>query len=75
MKQSGIRMRLAVNLRRMRERRGWSQETLAEHAELHRTYVSGLERGTRNPTIGVLEKIARALNTDVSELVKGKKGE
>lgn len=74
MKNRDIRNRLASNLRRMREQLGWSQETLAEHADLHRTYVSGLERGKRNPTIGVLEKIARALGVGVSDLVRGKEG-
>lgn len=75
MKASGIQRRFAANLRRMREGRGWSQEALAERADLHRTYVSGLERGTRNPTIVVVGKIARALGVDAAELMKGGKGE
>jgi transcriptional regulator with XRE-family HTH domain len=40
-----IHRRLARNLRKLREARGWSQERLADEAGLHRTYVSGLERG------------------------------
>lgn len=47
---------------------GISQEELAERAGLHRTYVSDVERGTRNPSIGSVEKLARALQVSVSEL-------
>ena len=50
------------NVRRIREELGLSQEKLAFEAELHRTYVSGVERGVRNPTILVIERLAKALN-------------
>jgi len=53
-----IRQRLAANLRRLRHEKGWSQEEFAERAGIHRTYVSDLERGARNPTITVVEKLA-----------------
>jgi DNA-binding XRE family transcriptional regulator len=49
------------NVRKLRENKGWSQETLAEKAELHRTYVSGIERGVRNPTLTIVFKLAAAL--------------
>jgi transcriptional regulator with XRE-family HTH domain len=49
--------------------RGWWQENLAEEAGLHRTYVSGVERGVRNPTILVLERIAKALGTNAAALL------
>ncbi|MDP9103675.1 MAG: helix-turn-helix domain-containing protein [Pseudomonadota bacterium] len=42
------------------KRRGWSQEELADQAGLHRTFVSGLERMTRYPTLTVLERLAKA---------------
>ena len=53
-----IRQRLASNLRRLRQEKGWSQEEYADRAGVHRTYVSDLERGARNPTITVVEKLS-----------------
>jgi CheY-like chemotaxis protein len=47
---------------------GISQEELAERAGLHRTYVSDVERGTRNPSIASIEKLAQALKLSVSAL-------
>jgi transcriptional regulator with XRE-family HTH domain len=51
---------------------GISQEELAQRAGLHRTYVSDLERGARNPSIGSIEKIARALQVSAAELLSMK---
>ncbi|WPZ35518.1 helix-turn-helix transcriptional regulator [Thalassobaculum sp. OXR-137] len=42
-----------------------SQEELADRAEMDRTYVSGIERGTRNPTLDVLQRVADALGSDL----------
>lgn len=64
-----IRLRLARNLRRLREQKGWSQEKFAFEANIHRTYVSDIERGARNPTITVVEKLAAPLGVTVSELL------
>lgn len=64
-----IQRRLAKNLVRLREERGWSQEELADQAGLHRTYVSGIERRVRNPTILVLERLAKALKVPASDLL------
>jgi transcriptional regulator with XRE-family HTH domain len=47
--------------------RGLSQENLAVDAEVDRTYVSRLERGLENPTVGVLEQLAEALNAGIVE--------
>lgn len=55
------------NIQRLRTAKGWSQEELAFQAGLHRTYISGVERGVRNPTVTVLEKIAQALNITLAE--------
>lgn len=63
------RERLAANLRTARKQRGLSQEGLAERAGLHRTYVGGIERGERNVSIDNIEKIARALDLDIAELL------
>lgn len=64
-----IRLRLARNLRRLREQKGWSQEKFAFEANIHRTYVSDIERGARNPTITVVEKLAAPLGVTASELL------
>ena len=66
-----IRQRLARNLRRFRDTKGWSQEKFAFEANLHRTYVSDIERGARNPTILVLDKLAAPLGVTASELLEG----
>tara|TARA_R110000787_G_scaffold271309_1_gene378460 strand:+ start:1284 stop:1463 length:180 start_codon:yes stop_codon:yes gene_type:complete len=57
-------------LRKLREAQGWSQEELADRAGLHRTYVSAVERGVRNLTLSVLERLARALEVSLAELMQ-----
>ena len=64
-----IRQRLAKNVRRIRREKGWSQEELADRADVHRTYISGVERLVRNPTITIVGRIADALGVQVGELV------
>lgn len=64
-----IRQRLATNLRRLRQERGLSQEGFAHEAGLHRTYVSDIERGARNPTITVVEKLAASLGVPPGRLL------
>jgi len=61
-------VRLGLNIRRLREERGWSQEEYAERADIHRTYVSDIERGRRNPTITVVERLARPLEVTMGTL-------
>jgi transcriptional regulator with XRE-family HTH domain len=53
---------------RRRQDRGWSQEELADQSGLHRTYVSGVERTVRNPTLTVLDRLATALQVSIGEL-------
>jgi transcriptional regulator with XRE-family HTH domain len=60
---------VAWNMRRLRVAKGLSQERLAHDAGVDRTYVSRLERKVENPSIGVLEKIAAALQVHISELL------
>jgi transcriptional regulator with XRE-family HTH domain len=64
-----IRKRLGSNLRRLRESRGLSQEAFAHEANIHRTYVSDIERGARNPTILIVEKLAKSLGVTAGELL------
>ena len=59
------------NVARYRDERKLSQDKLAEKADLDRTYLSGIERGVRNPGIKVVIKLARALNVTVDQLCKG----
>ena len=56
-------------IREARSRAGVSQERLAELAGLDRTYVSGVERGSRNPTLDSMSRLAAALNLPLSELI------
>lgn len=63
-----VRARLGENTRRRRLELGMSQEDLAAVAELDRTYVSGIERGIRNPSLEVLARLAGALNISIGEL-------
>ena len=64
-----VRHRLAANMKRLRKERGWSQETLADEAGLDRTYISGIERVVRNPTITVAERVALALGCRMGDLL------
>lgn len=64
-----IRLRLGTNVRRLREAQGWSQEDYADRAGIHRTYVSDIERGRRNPTITVVEKLAAPFKIAPSQLL------
>ena len=61
-----------LNVQWLRRANKLSQEELSHRAKSHRTYLSGVERGVRNPSIKVLERIARALGSDVEELVRRK---
>ena len=64
------RIAFGDRLRELRRAAGWcSQEAFAHHVGLDRTYVSGLERGRRNPTLDVIVKLADALGVHPSELL------
>ncbi|MGH3089187.1 MAG: helix-turn-helix domain-containing protein [Rubrobacteraceae bacterium] len=64
------RKRFGTNVRRARLSRGWSQERLAEICGLHRTYISGIELGIRNPSLTNLVKISDALQVDLCRLLE-----
>ena len=65
-----IRKQVGLNVQRIRRTRGWSQEELAFESGLHRTYISGIERGARNPTITVLKELADALGVPPGTLLE-----
>lgn len=58
------------NVRRLRLARGLTQEQLAFEAQLDLTYVGGIERGRRNPTLLVMVRLAAALGVEVQDLVR-----
>jgi methanogenic corrinoid protein MtbC1/DNA-binding XRE family transcriptional regulator len=60
---------LGRRVQELRTARGWTQQQLADQAGLDRTYISGLERGRENPTLGALLRLARALEASVDRLV------
>jgi transcriptional regulator with XRE-family HTH domain len=63
------RQRLANNLKKLRIKQGLSQEALAERADFHRTYVSQLERMVTNISLDGIERLAIALEVDVTVLL------
>ena len=65
-----IREILALNLRKLRRVRGISQEELAHRAKIDRTYISSLERNLYAASIDVLDRIARVLGVEASDLLK-----
>jgi len=65
-----IKERFGQAVRRWRVNSGLSQEKLAERAELHRTYVSDIERGARNPSLESMERLAKGLKVSVATLLQ-----
>ena len=65
---------LARNIKGARKLLGWSQEELADRAKIDRTYVSGIERQVRNPTITVVARFAQALGTTTADLLTDRTG-
>jgi len=63
-----IQLLFGQNVRLAREKKGWSQDRLSDESGLHRTYISGIERGVRNPTIEIVQQVAVALDVDIQEL-------
>ena len=65
-----LRQVFAANLRRLRHRRGLSQEDLAHEADVNRTYMSKLEKGASYPGLEIIGKLAVVLQVEPAELLK-----
>ncbi len=65
-----IKKKFGKNLKRLRIEKGISQETLALSADLDRTYIPSIEKGERNVSITVVEKLAKSLEVNISEFFK-----
>ena len=65
---AAIKRKFGLRVRALREERGVSQEAFALQVGLHRTYMSGIERGIRNVSLVNLERISQALGLSLSEL-------
>ena len=66
-----IKKKFGERVRLRREELGLSQEEFAFQSGIHRTYVSGIERGVRNPSLTMVERIAKALKMNFSDLLDG----
>lgn len=69
----GIKVKFGENVKKLRLEKGLSQEAFAHLADLDRTYIPSIEKGERNVSIIVIEKIATALNVEIAELFVWKK--
>jgi transcriptional regulator with XRE-family HTH domain len=63
-----VRLLFGKNVKKVREQKGWSQDRLSEETGLHRTYISGIERGVRNPTIEIVQQLSTALSVEIQDL-------
>ena len=73
-RMKAIQSWLGLRVRALRLERGWTQEELASRAKKHPTYIGGIERGERNPTLTVLADIARALGVSLAALMEEDRG-
>jgi transcriptional regulator with XRE-family HTH domain len=65
-----VQKRVGGNVARLRKQRGLTQEALAQAADVKQTYLSEIENGKRNPTLGMLVRLATALDADVHDLTR-----
>lgn len=69
MARTSAAQKVGNKIRKLRTEAGLSQEKLGEITGLDRTYISGIERGVRNPSIKNIEKLAKALGVKISQLM------
>lgn len=65
---SSIQAQFGAHLKKLRLQSGLSQEAFADKCGLDRTYVSGIERGVRNPTLEVINVLAQGLEIEIKSL-------
>ncbi|MEQ8998825.1 MAG: helix-turn-helix transcriptional regulator [Coleofasciculus sp. B1-GNL1-01] len=68
MDNTDIKQRFGLAVKQRRRELGISQEELSFRAGLHRTYISDIERGSRNPSLENIDKLAKALEISISAL-------
>ena len=68
-----IRRQVGKNLQQLRKERGWTQERLSFETGIQRSYISGVERGVRNPTILIIQELAAALGVHPAKLLETQK--
>jgi transcriptional regulator with XRE-family HTH domain len=68
MARTSVNQKLGKNLARIRKEQGVTQEKLQAISGIDRGYISGVERGVRNPSIRNIERMAKALKVKVSDL-------
>jgi len=66
-----IQRELGVRLRKLRRKKGWSQEEFAAVSGLHRTYIGAVERGEKNLTLSTLHTLSETLDTTIAQLLRG----
>ena len=65
-----ISKQFGKKVREIRLKKGLSQGDVARRLNLHRSYISGIERGVRNPSLKVIQKVAKALDVKVGNILK-----
>ena len=65
-----ISKQFGKKVREIRLNKGLSQGDVARRLNLHRSYISGIERGVRNPSLKVIQKVAKALDVKVGDILK-----
>lgn len=75
MNEPSISILFGLAVRRKRIAAGITQEKLAEHAGLHPTYISMIERGVRNPTLDTSDRIASVLKVSLQNLITEAQGQ
>lgn len=69
-KDNSVLQNFGIELRKMRLAKGYSQEAFAIKCGVHRTYIGSIERGEQNVSLINIEKIAKALEMNISELLQ-----
>ncbi|MEP0844899.1 MAG: helix-turn-helix transcriptional regulator [Phycisphaerae bacterium] len=69
-----VQEHFGARVRYLRKARGWSQEELARRTARHWTYIGGVERGERNPSLRVIADIAKAFGVPIRDLFPARRG-